>query len=101
VEALRGVPVGSVAGHGHYWYAVADTGRLWAWRIDGDSANALGHDEQGAYPLFKPMESVRAVKVDAVAVSDHDTLALADDGRLYTWANWTPAKVSALGRALR
>jgi regulator of chromosome condensation len=33
----------------------------------------------------KPIESLRGVKVDAVAAGNHHTLALADDGSVYIW----------------
>jgi alpha-tubulin suppressor-like RCC1 family protein len=81
VEALRGVRVGNVAAAGCRSYAVADTGEVWAWRID---SVLLGHGgKQKDCP--KPIEWLRGVNVDAVAASSNHTLALADDGSVYTW----------------
>jgi alpha-tubulin suppressor-like RCC1 family protein len=79
VEALWGVRVSAVATANCRSYAVADTGEVWAWGIDKDDLAPLGHAEQMNCPLPKPIESLRDIKVDAVAASDRHTLALADD----------------------
>jgi alpha-tubulin suppressor-like RCC1 family protein len=84
VEALRGVRVGSVAATGFRCYAVADTGELWAWGVEGVP---LGHGEDMHGPLPKPIESLRGIKVDAVAGSNQHTLAVADDGSVYAWGD--------------
>jgi E3 ubiquitin-protein ligase HERC2 len=87
VEALRGVRVSSIAVSGWRNYAVADTGELWAWGLCGASP-PLGHDDElEDCPVFKPIESLRGIKVDAVAAGDGHTLAMADDGSVYAWGN--------------
>jgi E3 ubiquitin-protein ligase HERC2 len=85
VEALRGVRVGSIAGFGLRSYAVADTGELWAWGGEGDYSSPLGHSKRISCPLPNPIESLRGIKVDAVAAIVSHTLALADDGSVYAW----------------
>jgi alpha-tubulin suppressor-like RCC1 family protein len=97
VEALRGVRVGSIAASGSCSYAVADTGELWAWGIDSVHHSPLGHVEQVNSVLLEPIESLRGIKVDAVAVCDHHTLALADDGSVYAWGSEHAAMLGALG----
>jgi alpha-tubulin suppressor-like RCC1 family protein len=47
IEALRGVRMVGVAAAGNRSYAVADTGELWAWGVNG--LTLLGHDEQGHF----------------------------------------------------
>jgi alpha-tubulin suppressor-like RCC1 family protein len=81
-EALGGVRVSSVAAAGKHSYAVADTSELWAWGVDSTDA-PLGHGEQVPCPLPKPIESLRGVKVNAVAACHGRTMALADDGSVY------------------
>jgi alpha-tubulin suppressor-like RCC1 family protein len=97
VDALRGVRVGSVAASGFRSYAVADTGELWAWGVEFSDFSALGHGEQNLCLLPKPIESLRGIKVDAVAVASDHTLALADDGSVYAWGYENAAKTGALG----
>jgi alpha-tubulin suppressor-like RCC1 family protein len=97
IEALRGVRVGSVAAADQRSYAVADTGEVWAWGRDGELFAPIGHGEHKKCPLPKPIESLRGVKVDAVTASGHHTLALADDGSVYTWGHEEAAKSGALG----
>jgi alpha-tubulin suppressor-like RCC1 family protein len=87
IEALRGVRVSSVAAAGVRSYAVADTGELWAWAVEGEYKVPLGHGEQADCPLPKPVESLWGVKVDAVAAGYRHTLALAADGRVYAWGH--------------
>jgi alpha-tubulin suppressor-like RCC1 family protein len=85
VEALRGVRVGSVAAARDRSYAAAETGMLWAWGSDNDCAYLLGHGEWMHCPLPKPIASLRAQKVDAVAAGHDHKLALVDDGGVYPW----------------
>jgi hypothetical protein len=88
VEALCGVRVGSVAAEGTRSYAVADTGELWAWGFDCGYSAQLGHGEQDCCcPLPKPIESLRGIKVDAVATDLFQTLTLADDESMYAWGS--------------
>jgi alpha-tubulin suppressor-like RCC1 family protein len=97
VEALRGVRVGSIAAAAFRSYAVADTGEVWAWGVDGVGLPPLGHGERMNCPLPKPIESLRGIKVDAVVgTSLNYTLALAGDGSVYTWGNFA-AREGALG----
>jgi alpha-tubulin suppressor-like RCC1 family protein len=97
VEALRGVHVCSVAAAGDRSYAVADTGELWAWGYEIPGSAPFGHGEQMHCPLPKPIESLRGVKVDAVAASLFYTLALADDGSVHAWGCELAAGDGALG----
>jgi hypothetical protein len=97
VEALRGVRVVSVAAADLRSYTVADTGELWALGFDSNGyITPLGHGEQTSCPLPKPIESLRGVKVDAVAAGDVHTLALADDGSVYAWGSNLAADRGAL-----
>jgi alpha-tubulin suppressor-like RCC1 family protein len=98
VEALRGVRVGSIAAAGLRCYAVADTGEVWAWGCEREDAlSPLGHGEQMLCPLPKLIESLRGVKVDAVAAGYCQTLAMADDGSVYAWGDKEAAARGALG----
>jgi alpha-tubulin suppressor-like RCC1 family protein len=100
VEALGGVRIGSVAAAGLRSYAVADTGVLWAWGVDGEYWIPLGHGEFMNCPLPKPMNSLWGVKVDAVIAGGYHTVALANNGRVYTWGAGCAAMYGALGREL-
>jgi alpha-tubulin suppressor-like RCC1 family protein len=100
VAALRAVRLGSVAAADDRSYAVADTGEVWAWGADRDGEFPLGHGEQIDCPLPKPIESLRGVKVDAVAVAGGHTLARADDGSVYSWGQKYAAEGGALGLGL-
>jgi alpha-tubulin suppressor-like RCC1 family protein len=100
IEALPGVRVGSIAAGYSRSYAVADSGEVWAWGIDsGDSPDLLplGHGEQKDCPLPKPIESLRGIKVEAVAAIRRHTLALAEDGSVYAWGSKGAASSGALG----
>jgi alpha-tubulin suppressor-like RCC1 family protein len=97
VEALRGVRVGSVFVAQYRSYAVADTGEVWAWAFDSVNDPPLGHGEQVLCSVPRPIESLRGVKVDAVAAGECHTLALADDGSVYVWGNQDMAAAGALG----
>jgi alpha-tubulin suppressor-like RCC1 family protein len=97
VEALRGVRLNSIAAAHLRSYAVADTGELWTWGCNRDGDSPLGHAEQTNCPVPKPIESLRGVKVDAVAAGNQHTLAMADDGSVYVWGNVSAAESGALG----
>jgi alpha-tubulin suppressor-like RCC1 family protein len=77
-------------------YAVADTGELWAWGVS-TNPYPLGHGEDEDCPLPKPIESLRGIKVDAVAGCRAHTLAVADNGCAYSWSNRGFAWSGALG----
>jgi alpha-tubulin suppressor-like RCC1 family protein len=98
VEALRSMRMGSVAAGYTRSYAVADTGEVWAWGQDKKGSTPLGHGEQMNCPLPKPIQSLQGVKVDAVIASHLLTLAVADDGSVYTWGDEFAAEVGLLGR---
>jgi alpha-tubulin suppressor-like RCC1 family protein len=95
-RALWGMCVSSIAAARSRSYAVLDTGELWAWGRDSDSA-PLGHGEQGRWAVPKPIESLRGVKVDAVAVGNDHGLALADDGSVYAWGKGNGSGALGLG----
>jgi alpha-tubulin suppressor-like RCC1 family protein len=97
VQPLRGVHVGSIAAAKWRSYVVSDTGKVWAWGIEGDNIAPLGHGEQMECSMPEPIESLRGVKVDAVAASNHHALALADDGSVYAWGSTYGARSGALG----
>jgi alpha-tubulin suppressor-like RCC1 family protein len=91
------VRVGNIAAASWRSYAVTETGELWAWGCDSQFLSPLGHDEKMNGPVPKRIQSLRGVKVDAVATSSHHTLALADDGSVFAWGNRDAAKFGALG----
>jgi hypothetical protein len=96
VEALRGVRVGGVAAANNRGYALAGTGEVWAWGRVGDKFAPLGHGEKIDCPLPKPIESLRGIKMDAVAAGYRHTLAVADNGSLYVWGDSAGAGSVAL-----
>jgi alpha-tubulin suppressor-like RCC1 family protein len=91
------VRVSRIAAAPYRSYALTDTGELWAWGFDSKSVTPLGHGEEKRCRLPKPIESLRGVKVDAVAASDKHTLALADDGSVRAWGKYVAAARGALG----
>jgi alpha-tubulin suppressor-like RCC1 family protein len=100
IEALHGVRVGSVAIGCNGTYVVADTGELWGRLGCGDSAPFC----QGNWVkclLPEPSESLRGVKVDAVAGDGSRTMALADDWSVYMWGVGRAASFCELGPAGR
>jgi alpha-tubulin suppressor-like RCC1 family protein len=97
VDALQGVRVVSIVVAAYRGYAVADTGELWAWGLDVKDDTPLYHDEQVICLVPKPIEALRGVKVDAVAGGINHTLALADDGSVYSWGGSYAARIGALG----
>jgi alpha-tubulin suppressor-like RCC1 family protein len=99
VEALRGVRVGSIAAAEGRSYAVADSGEVWAWGLNGDTF-VLGHGDEETCPLPKLIESLRGIKVDAVAAGDLLALARADDGSVYAWGDGCALQKGALGLGL-
>jgi alpha-tubulin suppressor-like RCC1 family protein len=98
VEALHGVFVGGIAAAGLRSYAVTDTCEVWAWGRDRGDNPPLGHGAEMECPLPKVIESLRGVKVDAVATGGIHTLALADDGSVHAWGcEGATAGTGALG----
>jgi alpha-tubulin suppressor-like RCC1 family protein len=98
IEALRGVRVVSIAATSNRSYVVLETGELWAWGFqDCYMFPPLGHGEPTNCSLPKPIESLRGIKVDAVAARGHHTLALADDGSVYALGGKDAAGAGALG----
>jgi alpha-tubulin suppressor-like RCC1 family protein len=102
VEALRGVRVGSVASVASRSYAVADTGEVWAWGKGNVYTGPIDHGTDQMCPVPKPIESLRGVKVDAVAAGgtvgpEARALARADDGSVYAWGNADAAESGVLG----
>jgi hypothetical protein len=75
IEALRGVRAGSVAAAYCRSYPVADTGEVWAWGVYNNFLGPLGHGEQMNCTLPKPIESLRGIKVDAVAAGPRPSAA--------------------------
>jgi alpha-tubulin suppressor-like RCC1 family protein len=97
VEALRGVRVINISAADYRNYAVADTGELWAWGVNRERLAPLGHGGLSPRRLPKPIASLRGIKIDAVAAGRNHTLALADDGSVYSWGNDASAEFRALG----
>jgi alpha-tubulin suppressor-like RCC1 family protein len=111
VQALEGVRVGSVASSRGRYYAVADTGELWAWGCGVNNRAPLGHDEQVDCAdeqvdcadeqvdcaLPKSVESLRGIKVDAAVTGEFHTLALAGNGSVYAWGAMSVGGLGATG----
>jgi alpha-tubulin suppressor-like RCC1 family protein len=97
VEALQGVRMGSIAAGQVRSYAWADTGELWFWGFDGHKTAPLGHGERRSCPVPKLLESLRGIRVDAVATGQGHTLALVEDGSVYSWGSLLAAQAGALG----
>jgi hypothetical protein len=97
VEALLGVRVGSVVVVDLRSYAAADTGELWAWGVEREGFAPLGHGEQMDCPMPKPIESLRGIKVVAVAASQLHALVLADDGSVHAWGHNEAGEKGSLG----
>jgi alpha-tubulin suppressor-like RCC1 family protein len=64
---------------------------------DGDSGVPLGQGEARDCPIPKPIESLRGIKVDAVAAAHAFVLVLADNGNVYAWGAKNEAAKGALG----
>jgi alpha-tubulin suppressor-like RCC1 family protein len=84
VEALWGVRVVSIAAVQWCSYAVADTGELWVWGRHEPCVEPRCEDRPDC-PVPKPLQSLRGLKVVAVATGHGHTLAGADDGSVYAW----------------
>jgi hypothetical protein len=100
VVALRGLRVSSIAVTNRLTKAVAINGEVWAWGITGTYCpfGPQGMQTRCSWPM--PFESLRGVKVDAVAVGSYHMLALADDGSVYAWGDWFAASACDPRRAM-
>lgn len=104
VEALQHIRATSIAAAGSRSHAVTDTGEVWAWGMVGKTVGTccpVSHGDEASHPLPRPIEALRGVRVDAVAGSFYDTLALADDGSVYVWGTKYAAKGSPIPPAAR
>jgi alpha-tubulin suppressor-like RCC1 family protein len=83
------VRVCSVAAYGRRNLAASSTGEVWAWETDDDDEHGrpLGQGELMNFPVPKPIESLRGIKVIAVVAGELHMMALSEDGGLYAWGN--------------
>jgi alpha-tubulin suppressor-like RCC1 family protein len=93
------VRVGSVAAFDTGSYVVAASGELRAWGNNRgrQGPDPLGHGEQSCCPMPKVIESLRNVKVDAVAAGERRRVALAEDWSVYAWGYVDWAGLGVLG----
>jgi alpha-tubulin suppressor-like RCC1 family protein len=84
VEALRGVPVRSVAaGVGHV-LALTEDGQVYVWGSNTSRAT-LGNPNVESELLPKLVEALRGVRVSSIAAADLRSYAMSDTGEVWAW----------------
>jgi alpha-tubulin suppressor-like RCC1 family protein len=84
VEALRDIRVSSALTGRVHALALTEDGLVYAWGHNLDRS-LLGNPHAEEELLPKPIEALRGVRVDSIAVGDHRSYAVADTGELWAW----------------
>lgn len=84
VANLAAIEIVRVACGGHTC-ALGSHGELFT--FGNGKHGQLGHGEQRAEPTPRQVQALRHTRVLGIAAGDFHTLALADDGNVYTWGS--------------
>jgi alpha-tubulin suppressor-like RCC1 family protein len=97
VEALRGVPVSSVAFGCLHMLALSEDGLVYAWGKNRGAALGIPQVKQELTP--KPVEALRSVRVGSIAAGYLRSYAVADTGALWSWGDNNSNRSNSLNHA--
>jgi alpha-tubulin suppressor-like RCC1 family protein len=85
VEGFGGVRVCHVSADYGIAFAIGEDGELFSWGGSDWKINSLGHGDWEDQPSPKRIEALRGVRVSSVSARWKHTLALTEDGLVYSW----------------
>jgi alpha-tubulin suppressor-like RCC1 family protein len=89
-QAVEGFGEVRVLGVSSAWsgaFAIGEAGELFSWGSGG--GGHLGHGDRQHQPWSKRVEALRGVRMSAVSVGLRHSVAMAEDGQVYTWGENT------------
>jgi alpha-tubulin suppressor-like RCC1 family protein len=84
VEAMRGIPISSIAVGALHALTLAEDGLVYAWGLNS-SGDVLGNSDVERELLPMPVEALRGVRVSSVAATGWRSYAVADTGEVWAW----------------
>ncbi|XP_057856475.2 RCC1 domain-containing protein RUG3, mitochondrial [Cryptomeria japonica] len=84
VKALP-VPISAISCGGFFTLALTSSGELWSW--GGNSNYELGRGNKGNDWRPRPIRSLEGVRIIQIASGGYHSLALTDDGKVFTWGH--------------
>jgi hypothetical protein len=85
ITALQGVQIVDVSSGGFHSCALTDQGLLYSW--GGGDKGQLGHGDENSQNMPQIVEALRGKKVVKVGAGMHHTMALLDNGDVYSWGS--------------
>jgi RCC1 and BTB domain-containing protein len=85
ITALQGMQIVDVATGGFHSAALTDQGLLYTW--GGGDKGQLGHGDENSQNMPMAVEALRGKRVVKVSTGMHHTMALLDNGDVYSWGS--------------